>query len=59
MKCIKILNNETQELRNITIDTILRVDENAAERLIKDGHAVYVPKHEFKEQERKLTEKEK
>ena len=59
MKCIKILNNETQELRNITIDTILRVDENAAEKFIKDGHAVYVPKHEFKEQERKLTEKEK
>ena len=59
MKCIKILNNETQELRNITIDTILRVDENAAERLIRDGHAVYAPKHEFKAQERKLTEKEK
>jgi hypothetical protein len=59
MKCIRILNNETQELRNITIDTILKVDENAAERLIRDGHAQYVPKHEFKEQERKLTEKEK
>ena len=59
MKCIRILNNETQELRNVTIDTILRVDENAAERFIRDGHAVYVPKHEFKEQERKLTEKEK
>ena len=59
MKCIKILNNETQELRNITIDTILRVDEKATEKLIRDGHAIYVPKHEFKEQERKLTEKEK
>ena len=59
MKCIKILNNEAQELRNITIDTILKTDENTAERLIRDGHAVYVPKHEFKEQERKLTEKEK
>ena len=30
MKCIKILNNEAQELRNITIDTILKTDENTA-----------------------------
>ena len=59
MKCIRILNNETQELRNVTIDTILRVDENAAERLIKDCHAVYVPKHEFEKQENNLNEKEK
>ena len=59
MKCIKITNNDVQELKNVTINTILRVDENAAERFIKDGHAVYVPKHEWREQERSLTEKEK
>ena len=59
MKCIKILNNDVQELKSITIGKILKVNENAAERLIKDGHAVYVPKHEWKKQEAKLTEKEK
>tara|TARA_R100000781_G_scaffold74486_1_gene46393 strand:+ start:64 stop:243 length:180 start_codon:yes stop_codon:yes gene_type:complete len=59
MKYIKVTDSNNEELKHIAPGTILKVNENAAERLINDGHAVYVPSDQWRAQEDNLNEKEK
>jgi|TARA_R100001530_G_C4234671_1_gene133636 hypothetical protein len=56
MKCIKVLNGISQELKNIAPNTILKVDDKAAKRFVDSNEAEYVPRHEWKEQEAKLNQ---
>ena len=56
MKCIKVLNGISQELKNIAPNTILKVDDKAAKRLVDSNEAEYVSRHEWREQEAKLHE---
>tara|TARA_R100000750_G_C2258155_1_gene62764 strand:+ start:260 stop:430 length:171 start_codon:yes stop_codon:yes gene_type:complete len=56
MKCIKVLNGISQELRNITPNTILKIDDKTAKRLVDSNEAEYVSRHEWREQEAKLHE---
>ena len=50
MKTIKTLIKDNKEWRQLDIGTILRVNDKAAKKFVDDGHAVYVPKHEWKKQ---------
>jgi|TARA_R100000501_G_C2584291_1_gene86441 hypothetical protein len=51
MKTIKTLIKDNKEWRQLDIGTILRVNDKAAKKFVDDGHAVYVPKSEYKKQQ--------
>ena len=54
MKTIQTLIETYKEWGSMPIGTLLRVDDRAAEKFVKDKVAVYVPKSEWK----KLRDKE-
>ena len=56
MKCIKVINGISQELKNVPNDTILRVNDEAALKFVNNDEAVYIPKYLWKEQENKLNQ---
>ena len=55
MKCIRILNSTSQELKNIAPNTILKIDDKAAKRFVDSEEAEYVARSEWKKQEVKLN----
>ena len=54
MKCIKIINGTSQELKNVAPGTVLKVNDKAAQQFVNAGEAEFVPRHVWKEQEEKL-----
>ena len=56
MKCIKVINGISQELKNVPNNTILRVNDEAALKFVNNDEAVYIPKYLWKEQESKLNQ---
>ena len=54
MKCIKIINGTSRELKNVASGTILKVDDKSARQFVNAGEAEFVPRHVWKEQEEKL-----
>ena len=58
MKYIKVTDSNSKELKHIAPGTILKVNENAAERLVKEGYAFYVPSDQWRAQEDNINEKE-
>ena len=56
MKCIKVINGISQELKNVPNNTILRVNDEAALKFVNNDEAVYIPKYLWEEQENKLNQ---